>query len=54
MFIKQLSVFVENKHGSLDEIIKILADAGVDESYSVKRSVAALIGAGYSPAIRAF
>jgi hypothetical protein len=30
MAIKQLAVFVENKHGSLDEIIKILADAGVD------------------------
>ena len=34
-----------------NEIHSMLADAGVDESYSVKRSVAALIGAGYSPAI---
>ena len=30
MAIKQLAVFVENKHGSLDEITKILANAGVD------------------------
>lgn len=30
MAIKQLAVFVENKHGSLDEITKILAKAGVD------------------------
>ena len=31
------------------EIFKMLSDAGVDECYSVNRSVAALIGAGYSP-----
>ena len=30
MAIKQLAVFVENKYGSLDEITKILANAGVD------------------------
>lgn len=30
MAIKQLAVFVENKHGSLDEITKMLANAGVD------------------------
>ena len=30
MAIKQLAVFVENKHGSLDEITKMLASAGVD------------------------
>ena len=32
-----------------NEIFKMLNDAGVDECYSVYRSVAALIGAGYSP-----
>ncbi len=32
-----------------NEIFKMLADSGVDECYSVSRSVAALIGAGYSP-----
>ena len=30
MAIKQLAVFVENKHGSLDEVIFLIADAGVD------------------------
>ena len=35
------------------EIFKMLADAGVDECYSVYRSVAALIGAGYSPEMSA-
>ena len=30
MAIKQLAVFVENKHGSLDEITAMLANAGVD------------------------
>lgn len=30
MAIKQLAVFVENKHGSLDEVISLIADAGVD------------------------
>ena len=30
MAIKQLAVFVENKYGSLDEITKMLATAGVD------------------------
>ncbi len=30
MAIKQLAVFVENKHGSLNEIISLIADAGVD------------------------
>ena len=30
MFIKQLSVFVENKAGRLAEITSIIADAGVD------------------------
>jgi rod shape-determining protein MreB len=35
------------------EIFKMLEDAGVDESYSVSRSVAALIGAGYSPEMSA-
>ncbi|MBQ7333599.1 MAG: rod shape-determining protein, partial [Clostridia bacterium] len=32
-----------------NEIFKMLNDAGVDECYSVNRSIAALIGAGYSP-----
>ena len=32
-----------------NEIFKMLSDAGVDECFSVSRSVAALIGAGYSP-----
>ena len=32
-----------------NEIFKMLSDAGVDECYSVNRSIAALIGAGYSP-----
>lgn len=35
------------------EIFAMLADAGVEESYSIKRSVAALIGAGYAPTISA-
>ena len=35
------------------EIFAMLEAAGVSECYSVKRSVAALIGAGYSPAISA-
>lgn len=35
------------------EIFKMLSDAGVTECYSVKPAVAALIGAGYSPAISA-
>lgn len=35
------------------EMSKMLADAGVDEVYFVKRSIAALIGAGYSPNISA-
>ena len=35
------------------EIFKMLNDAGVDEAYSVTRSVAALIGAGYSPEMSA-
>lgn len=35
------------------EIHAMLAEAGVDESYSVKRSIAALIGAGYAPTISA-
>ncbi len=30
MYIKQLSVFVENKHGRLAEITKIIANAGID------------------------
>ena len=30
MFIKQLSVFAENKHGSIYEITKILSEAGID------------------------
>lgn len=32
MFIKQLSVFVENKHGRLETIIKTLGDSGVNIS----------------------
>ena len=35
------------------EIFEMLSDAGADESYSVTRSVAAIIGAGYSPSISA-
>lgn len=35
------------------EIFSMLASAGVAESYSVKRSIAALIGAGYAPTISA-
>ena len=30
MSVKQLSVFAENKHGSLYEITKILSEAGID------------------------
>ncbi|MBR5252665.1 MAG: hypothetical protein IKV39_02170 [Clostridia bacterium] len=30
MSIKQLSVFAENKHGSIYEITKILSEAGID------------------------
>ncbi len=30
MYIKQLSVFVENKHGRLAEITSIIAKAGID------------------------
>ncbi len=36
-----------------NEVIKMLYDAGVTESYCVNPSVAALIGAGYSPDISA-
>jgi rod shape-determining protein MreB len=35
------------------EIFKMLNDAGVEECYSVKPAMAALIGAGYSPTISA-
>ena len=35
------------------EVFKMLSDAGVDEAYSVNPAVAALVGAGYSPAISA-
>ncbi len=35
------------------EIFEMLQDAGADECYSVTRSVAAIIGAGYSPSISA-
>ena len=35
------------------ELFSLLSEAGVDESFSVSRSVAALIGAGYSPCISA-
>lgn len=34
-----------------NEVFKMLSEAGVNESYSVIPSVAALIGAGYSPSI---
>ncbi len=30
MYIKQLSIFVENKHGRLAEITSIIANAGID------------------------
>ena len=30
MFVKQLSIFVENKSGRLSEILKSIADAGID------------------------
>ncbi|MCF0115491.1 MAG: hypothetical protein HUJ56_09070, partial [Erysipelotrichaceae bacterium] len=30
MFVKQLSVFLENKEGRLDEVLKILANADVN------------------------
>lgn len=30
MYIKQLSVFIENKHGRLAEITSIIANAGID------------------------
>ena len=30
MFIKQLSVFLENKEGRLDEVLKILGSGGID------------------------
>ena len=36
-----------------EEIFGMLESAGVAEAYSVKRSVAALVGAGYSPTISA-
>lgn len=36
-----------------NEVFKMLEDSGVSECYSVKPAVAALIGAGYSPAISA-
>ncbi len=36
-----------------NEVFKILHEAGVDECFSVKPAVAALIGVGYSPAISA-
>ncbi len=35
------------------EIFKMMTDAGVDECYAVNPAVAALVGAGYSPAISA-
>ena len=35
------------------EIFEMLSEAGADECYSVMRSVAAIIGAGYSPSISA-
>lgn len=35
------------------ELFAMLSEAGVEASFAVKRSVAALIGAGYSPAISA-
>ena len=30
MFVKQISVFLENKPGKLSEFIKVMADAGID------------------------
>ena len=30
MFVKQLSVFLENSEGRLDEVLKILAQGGID------------------------
>ncbi len=30
MFIKQISVFIENKEGRLDEVLKILSDGGIN------------------------
>lgn len=30
MFIKQISIFLENKEGRLDEVLKILSDGGID------------------------
>ncbi len=30
MFVKQLSIFVENKSGRLSEILRAIADAGID------------------------
>lgn len=36
-----------------NEVFKMLHDSGVDECFSVKPAIAALIGAGYSPAISA-
>ncbi len=30
MFVKQLSVFLENTEGRLDEVLKILAQGGID------------------------
>ena len=30
MFVKQISVFLENTEGRLDEVLKILAQGGID------------------------
>ena len=30
MFIKQLSIFLENKEGRLDKVLKVLADGGIN------------------------
>ena len=30
MFVKQLSVFLENTEGRLDQVLKILAQGGID------------------------
>lgn len=35
------------------EVFKMMKDAGVDECFSVKPAIAALVGAGYSPAMSA-
>ena len=49
MFVKQISVFLENTEGRLDEVLKILAQGGID---LLSASLADTMGIRRSPSSR--